>query len=73
MKNHKIVKNATATVAKGKISMDLDSLEFKKKFDVCFTKFKSNHTLHNKNKPQISSNNQGSKILIIFSYFATEL
>ncbi len=35
LKNHKIVKNATTTEAMEKISADLESLEFKKTFNVC--------------------------------------
>ncbi len=40
VKNHKIVHNSTTTKAIEKISTDLESLEFKEFFDVCFTKFK---------------------------------
>jgi len=39
MKNHKIAKNPTTTIAREKISMDLESLEFLKIFDVCLTNF----------------------------------
>jgi hypothetical protein len=42
MKNHKIAKNSTTTKGIGKISTDLESLEF---FNVCLTKFKNNQIL----------------------------
>jgi len=48
VKNHKIAKNSTTTKAREKISADLEFLEFYKFFDVCLTKFKSNHILLNK-------------------------
>jgi hypothetical protein len=48
VKNHKIANNSTATKAREKFSTDLESLEFKKKFDACLTKFKHNKILLNK-------------------------
>jgi hypothetical protein len=44
-KNHKIDKNSTTAKAREKISMYLESLEFKEFFDVCWTKFKNNQIL----------------------------
>ncbi len=41
--------------AREKLSTDLESLQFKKCFDVCLTKFKTNHILLNKIKPQNST------------------
>jgi hypothetical protein len=48
VKNHKISKNSTTAKAREKISTDLESLEFYKFFDACFTKFKKNQILLNK-------------------------
>jgi hypothetical protein len=42
VKNHKIAENSAITKAREKLSTDLESLEFYKFFDVCFTKFKNN-------------------------------
>jgi hypothetical protein len=41
VKNHNIAHSLTNTEAKEKISADLESLEIKKKFDVCTTNFKT--------------------------------
>ncbi len=41
-KNHKIAKNSKTTKAREKISTHLESLEFKKKFDICLTESKTN-------------------------------
>jgi hypothetical protein len=48
VKNHKMAKISTITNAIEKINTHLESLEFKKYFDVCFTKFKYNQILLNK-------------------------
>jgi hypothetical protein len=48
VKNNKIAKNSTTTKAREKIITDLESLEFYKFFDVCFTKVKNNQILLNK-------------------------
>ncbi len=48
MKNHKIVFNSLMTAAIGKISTDLEFLEFKKIIDVGLTKFKNKQILFNK-------------------------
>ncbi len=45
MKNHKTAKTQQPLKLKKKISTDLESLEFKKHFDACLTKFKSNKIL----------------------------
>jgi hypothetical protein len=42
VKKYKIAKNSKTTKAREKIRTDLESLEFKKKFDICWTKFKTN-------------------------------
>jgi hypothetical protein len=47
-KNHKMAKNAATTEAREKISAYLESLEFWKVFDVCFTKFENDQILLNK-------------------------
>ncbi len=47
VKNHKIAENSAITKAREKLSTDLESLEFYKFFDVCFTKFKNNEILLN--------------------------
>ncbi len=46
--NHKIADNSTTSKATEKISADLESIEFKKFFDVCLTNFKDNQILRNK-------------------------
>jgi hypothetical protein len=48
VKNHKIAKNSTTTIAIEKISTDFESLEFNEFFDVCLTKFKTNDILLDK-------------------------
>jgi hypothetical protein len=42
VKKYKIAKNSKTTKAREKISTDLESLEFKKKFDICLTESKTN-------------------------------
>jgi hypothetical protein len=46
--NHIIAKNSTITKARENISTDLESLEFLKIVDACFTKFEHTHILLNK-------------------------
>ncbi len=48
VKNHKIANNSTTTKAREKISTDLESLEFEKFFDACFTKLENYPILPNK-------------------------
>ncbi len=48
VKNHKIANNSTTSKAGEKISTYLESLEFHKFSDVCFTEFKNNQILINK-------------------------
>ncbi len=56
MKNHKIAKNSTNTIAGTKISTYLESLKFQEFFDVRLTKFENNQILLNKIS-QISTDN----------------
>ncbi len=48
VKNHKIANNLSTTEARAKLSTDLESFEFQKFFDVCFTKLENNQILLNK-------------------------
>jgi len=48
VKNHKIANNSATTEAREKTSTYLESLEFKKFFDVCLTKFENYPILLNK-------------------------
>jgi hypothetical protein len=48
VKNYKTAKNSTTTKARGKLSTDLESLEFYNNFDACLTKFKNSQILFNK-------------------------
>jgi hypothetical protein len=47
VKNHKIADNAATTEAREKISTYLESVEFKKNFDPCLTKFENYQILPN--------------------------
>ena len=47
VKNHRIANHSASAEAGEKVSTYLESLEFKKCFDVCLTKFKSNQILLN--------------------------
>ena len=58
VKHRKIVNYSTTTEAREKISTDLESLENKKHFGACLTKYENYQILIYKNKPQISSKKQ---------------
>ncbi len=48
MKTHKIANNSATTEDREKISTDKESLEFKKFFDVCSTKFENYQILRDR-------------------------
>jgi hypothetical protein len=48
VKNHKIANNLSTAEARAKLSTDLESFEFQKFLDVCFTKLENSQILLNK-------------------------
>jgi hypothetical protein len=68
VKYHKFANNSTTAKAEEKISSDLEYLEIKKIFDVCWTKFKNNQIWLNKTSCRFLSTIKlftGQKILIL--------